>query len=191
MFYGTSLANKNPSWLNTGDHCSWTGVACNAEKKVTSLVLEDLGLTGDYPATLSKLSALTTLTTDGNALAGTISSGICQMSGISIIGDETNCPNDVGDDGCCSGVRLTSPSPYLSHFVAVHSGSSNCASITGPESKVCTFMENKANHAGIFIDYPNPFPYSQWLEVSHIINRCCSEHNLGVFFLNVLFYYRQ
>ena len=168
VFYGTSLATKNPAWLNTGDHCSWTGVACNAEKKVTSLVLEDLGLTGDYPATLSKLSALTTLTTDGNALDGTISSGICQMSGISIIGDETNCPNEVGITGCCTAVRLTDPSPYLNGIIANELGSSDCGNIAlSSDANVCSFMKDDDNHY-IFGDdqYSNSFPYESWLKVS-------------------------
>ena len=70
-------------------------------------MLEDLNLTGDYPSTLNKLSALAALTTDGNGLTGTISEPICGMSGIQIVGDETNCPNDVGTSGCCSAVIIT------------------------------------------------------------------------------------
>ena len=92
----------NPTWLNTGDHCAWSGVTCSSDKKVTALVLEGLGLAGSYPATLNNLSALTGLTTDGNVLTGTISNDICSISNIQIVGDETNCPNAVGTAGCCT-----------------------------------------------------------------------------------------
>ena len=169
IFYGTSLVTVNPTWLNTGDHCAWSGVTCNSDsKKVTALVFEDFGLSGSYPATLNNLSALTALTTDGNVLTGTISNDICSISNIQIDGDETNCPNDVGTSGCCAAVRLTNPSPYLDNFVAVHSGSSNCDSLVGSESNVCTFMKSKANHADIFSAYPDGFPYDAWLEVSGV-----------------------
>ena len=97
VFYGTSLNNVNPSWLSSSDHCSWSGVTCNAEQKVTSLDFEDLGLTGAYPSTLNNLSDLTTLTTEGNNLTGAISSDICSISGIQILADPANCVIE----GCC------------------------------------------------------------------------------------------
>ena len=57
-------------------------------------MLEDLSLPGDYPSTLKKLSALAGLTrTDGIGLTGEISTPICNVSGIQIVGDKTNCPN--------------------------------------------------------------------------------------------------
>ena len=165
VFYGTSLNQVSPGWLGNGDHCGWTGVTCDgSNKKVTSLVMEDLNLTGDYPSTLNKLSALTALTTDGNGLTGEISAPICDMSGIQIVGDETNCPNDFDTPGCCTAVKLTSPqSEYLQKFVQVHFGS-DCAFPGG--SDTCEFMMNKFNHGEIFSVYPVEFPYEEWLNVS-------------------------
>ena len=169
VFYGTSLNQVSPGWLDNGDHCGWTGVTCDgSNKKVTSLVMEDLNLTGDYPSTLNKLSALTALTTDGNGLTGEISAPICDMSGIQIVGDETNCPNDVGISGCCSAVRLTDPSPYLDGIVAEELGSSICGDLSSSDSLVCGFMKDDKNHY-IFGDdqYPGSFPYADWLRVSY------------------------
>ena len=164
VFYDTSMSSDYPNWLNTGDHCAWAGVSCNANKQVTSLVLEDLSLTGTYPSTLSKLSALTTLTTDGNKLTTKMSNDICSMPGIQIVADETNCPNDVGTSGCCAAVKLVDPSPYLYMFANSHA---DCDSASPSfESGVCSFMKSNSNHADIFTTYPDGFPYHAWLEVS-------------------------
>jgi hypothetical protein len=168
IFYGTSLETVNPTWLNTGDHCAWSGVTCSSGEEVTSLALNGLGLSGPYPENLNNLSALTDLATDGNVLTGTISNDICSMSNIQIVGDETNCPNNVGTSGCCAAVRLTNPSPYLNEIIASQLGSADCESIAlGSDASVCTFMKSDDNHY-IFGDdqYPDSFPYENWLKVS-------------------------
>ena len=127
-------------------------------------------MTGPFPDSLNKLSDLVALTTDGNSLTGTISTDICSMAGIVITGDETNCPNDVGQSGCCAAVRLTNPSPYLNEIVASELGSSDCGDagiLSTSDSQVCTFMKSDDNHY-IFGDdqYPGSFPYEDWLRVS-------------------------
>ncbi len=104
IFYSTTLENIIPGWINVGDHCSWTGVTCNSDEEVTSLHLENLGLSGAYPSVLSELGSLADLVTSGNALNGTISYDICNMNNIVIMGDEGNCPNAVGTQGCCDTV---------------------------------------------------------------------------------------
>jgi hypothetical protein len=111
VFYGTSLNTVNPTWLSSSDHCSWSGVTCDSDEKVKSLVLNDLGLAGAYPASLNNLSALHTLTTDGNFLTGPISTDVCSKTGIVITGDELNCVQSV--PGCCANVRLV-PSSHVS-----------------------------------------------------------------------------
>jgi hypothetical protein len=164
IFYDTSMNSDNPTWLTTGDHCTWAGVTCNADKQVTSLVLEDLSLTGTYPSTLNKLSALASLTTNGNKLTTNMSNDICSMPGIQIVADETNCPNNVGTSGCCAAVRLVEPSPYLYMFT---NGHADCDSASPSfESGVCSFMKSNSNHADVFTTYPDGFPYDAWLEVS-------------------------
>jgi hypothetical protein len=177
VFYGTSLETTNPAWLNAGDHCTWAGVTCNADKQITSLVLEDLGLTGTYPSTLHKLSALTTLATDGNKLTTNMSNDICSMPGIQIVADETNCPNDIGTSGCCAGVRLTDPSPYLDGIIASELGSSTCNELSLSDSHVCSFMKDDDNHY-IFGDdqYPDGFPYKEWLKVSCATSNIYDSH---------------
>ena len=167
IFYDTSMNTDNPTWLTTGDHCTWAGVTCNADKQVTSLVLKDLGLTGTYPSTLNKLSALASLTTNGNKLTTNMSNDIYSMPGIQIVADETNCPNDVGTSGCCAAVRLVEPSPYLDGIIASELGSSTCNELSLSDSHVCSFMKDDDNHY-IFGDdqYPDGFPYGPWLKVS-------------------------
>ena len=172
IYYGTSLQAVDGEWLNTGDHCAWSGITCSAEKKVTTVVIEDFGIEGTFPQSLSKLSELTTLTTDGNSLAGTISDGICNKNNIQIVGDETNCPNNVGTDGCCAAVRLTDPSPYLINLVSseMNIDASDCSLLPDLERNVCNFMKDDENHY-VFGDeqYPDSFPYESWLKV-----RCCN-----------------
>ena len=111
---------------------------------------------------------------------------MCNIDGLSIVGDETNCPNVFGVSGCCDAVRLTSPSPYLDAIVADNSGSSDCTAVTGDESNVCTFMKNKANH-DVFTSYPESFPYGDWLQVSVLIaDGIESPMILSVFLLFIL-----
>ena len=166
IFYGTSLETVNPTWLNTGDHCSWSGVTCNNDEKVTSLALNDLDLTGPFPSNLGKLSALTSLVSTGNSLEGPLAvNDICTSTYIA--GDETNCPNAVDETGCCDVVRMTNPSPYLDRIVESELGTTDCGTLSTSDSSVCNFMRNKASHY-VFDDgqYPAGFPYENWLKVS-------------------------
>ncbi len=167
VFYGTSLETENPAWLDTGDHCSWTGVTCSSQYQVTSLSLNGLGLTGPYPSTLGKLDSLTSLVTIGNDLTGplTVNEDICINSYIA--GDETNCPNAVDESGCCDIVRMTNPSPYIDEIVTTELGSAECSSLSSSDEKVCEYMRNKSNHY-VFEEnqYPTGFPYASWLKVS-------------------------
>ena len=134
-------------------------------------------MTGAYPTTLGNLGEMTSLSTAGNGLTGTIPNDVCSIDGLSIVGDETNCPNAVGINGCCNAVRMTNPSPYLDAIVTSHLGSSDCSSIADYNSNVCTFMRNTANHYVFDVDqYPENFSYDNWLEVSinsvHTYRQC-------------------
>ena len=158
----------SPAWLGVGDHCEWSGVTCNDDLKVTELALGNLGLTGEYPATLGSLSKLNSLSTAGNGFTATIPNDVCSISDLSIVADETNCPNAVDVSGCCDAVRMTNPSPYLDEIVTSKLGSSDCSSMTDHNANVCTFMRNPANHYVFDEDqYPVGFPYENWLEVSN------------------------
>ena len=114
LYYDTSLNTIDPAWLKSSDHCNWSRVTCDSDGKVTSLVLNDMGLTGAYPAFLNNLSALSTLITDGNFLTGPISNDVCSLSGIQITADEANC--DSAPPGCCANVRVV-PSESVSDLL--------------------------------------------------------------------------
>ena len=166
IFFSTSLVTVNPTWLNQGDHCSWSGVTCSNDEKVTSLALNNLDLTGPFPSNLGKLSALTSLVSTGNSLEGPLAvNDICTNTYIA--GDETNCPNAVDETGCCDVVRMTNPSPYLDRIVESELGTTDCGTLSTSDSSVCNFMRNKASHY-VFDDgqYPAGFPYENWLKVS-------------------------
>lgn len=164
---GRMLQVSDFTWQTRDDHCAWTGITCNNKKKVKTLNLDDLSLSGSYPSTLNKLGALRTLSTTGNAMTGSVSAnGICSANNLSISADETNCPNAVDQTGCCDTIRMTSPSPYIDGIVENVLGSSDCDSLSGSESQVCSYMRNKDHHY-IFNDdqYPVGFPYENWLKV--------------------------
>ncbi len=166
IFYTTSLSDDYPTWLNTGDHCEWGGITCNNDtKKVTDITFDGLAISGPYPSNLAHLSELSTLITLRNSLTGLVSTNdIC--SNTDIAADETNCPNDVDEVGCCDVVRITNPSPYIDAIVADELGSSDCDSLSGIDVDVCNYMRNKDNHY-VFDDdqYPAGFPYDDWLRV--------------------------
>jgi hypothetical protein len=77
---GFYKATSGPRWANrtgwlgkAGTECSWSGVTCNlAKTAVTGLVLNDNGLAGSLPASLSKLPGLQTLELEGNSLTGAL-----------------------------------------------------------------------------------------------------------------------
>ena len=165
MFYTTSLETNNPNWLNQADHCYWTGVSCT-NNRVTSLALNDVLISGPYPSDLRDLVEMTSLSLSGNNLIGTVPNNLCSSS-LTLTGDETNCPNDIGVTGCCDNVRLTYPeSGYLSGVVSARFGTSDCVALgaSSEEGEVCTFMKDRGNH-DVFLTYPEGFPYANWLKV--------------------------
>ena len=177
IYYGTSLQSVDSEWLNTGDHCTWSGVTCNENYSVTQLAFNNLDLTGPYPNTLDKLTELTTLSTIGNNLSPGLVSDNNICTNTAIAADETNCPNAVDETGCCDAVRMTSPSPYIDAIVESELSSADCSTFSegSRDSGTCIFMRNKDNHY-VFDDdqYPDGFPYESWLKVRGITVMECN-----------------
>jgi hypothetical protein len=61
------------------DYCNWTGVTCNADQRVTRLLLDDNGLSGTLHENFSDLSELTVL----NLQRANIGSSISEIEGLS------------------------------------------------------------------------------------------------------------
>jgi Leucine-rich repeat (LRR) protein len=88
-------------FLSDGDECSWDGVSCNSDGEVTSLRLDDLGLSGNLPD-LSRLSSLVELDMDSNVLSGSLPSWIGRLQSLEIIDFDSNeltgtIPTEIGN----------------------------------------------------------------------------------------------
>nr|WP_293840334.1 leucine-rich repeat domain-containing protein [uncultured Arsenicibacter sp.] len=78
---GNFWARKS-GWLSNCDPCNgWTGVICTAGR-VTSLELDQNGLTGTLPQSLSALTNLKTLNLKGNRLNGVIPASLALLSNL-------------------------------------------------------------------------------------------------------------
>jgi hypothetical protein len=83
----SSWRNDSGGWslLGNQDHCSWYGVACDGNERVTSLVLRDNGLTGDFVDVgpeFWQLSELQILDLSRNALAGEIPESLANLTSL-------------------------------------------------------------------------------------------------------------
>lgn len=78
---GPNWTNKS-NWLEGCTPCSWYGVSCDGNGRVTGLNLIGNNLTGTLPASLSALSALQSLELGANALTGGIPSGLGSLTGL-------------------------------------------------------------------------------------------------------------
>jgi len=65
--------SKNSKWLNeTEDVCEWSGIRCNTEGHVVSILLNRANLTGSIPSIISELPHLKDLVLSRNSLSGSI-----------------------------------------------------------------------------------------------------------------------
>ena len=76
----------NTGWLTNCDYCTWFGVTCNQDGRVTGLALADNGLTGTIAPEVNDLVSLQTLKLNTNALSGGIPdlSGLSQLSSLEL-----------------------------------------------------------------------------------------------------------
>ncbi|XP_057477613.1 receptor-like kinase TMK4 [Actinidia eriantha] len=66
--------SPTPSGWTGSDYCSWTGVNCDASKRVTDISLASKSLSGSLPSDLNRLSSLKSLSLQGNSLFGSLPS---------------------------------------------------------------------------------------------------------------------
>lgn len=68
------------NWNGSNEYpCNWTGVSCDDQANVTSLILEELQLEGSMDKELSLLTHLQTLSLAGNRISGSIPSELGQL----------------------------------------------------------------------------------------------------------------
>ena len=83
----------------TGDGCTWTGIACNANGRVTKIDIQNNNVIGTLPTSISGLARLTLLFVDGNPkLGGTFPDVFYALSVL----------NSVTASGC----NFTGPMPF-------------------------------------------------------------------------------
>lgn len=80
---GTKWANRAGWGGKAGTECSWYGVTCNtAQTAVIGLSINDNGLKGTLPASLSKLPGLQTLELEGNSLSGALPKDLGRLANL-------------------------------------------------------------------------------------------------------------
>ena len=151
-------------------------MTCSDLFGIEQLALQNNQMSGPFPTDLINFGNLTTFSTAGNSLVGTIPDDVCTKSladELFVTGDSTNCPNDfdasvgVYLEGCCDSI-LIDVDLYLTEFATAILGDSDCANLVGTESNVCSYMTNKANHDIFTNGYPVDFAGDvwSWLKVS-------------------------
>jgi len=161
--------NNNTGWLSSLNHCDWHDIQCEWNM-IRYMDLENNNIIGSFPSDLGEIERFHTLKLAGNKMTGPIADQICEDSlsdRIVLHADSQNCHNnfDYGTGtflpGCCDIIKI-SVEDYLQHFAAGVLGSSDCESLIGVETEVCTYMTNPINH-DIFSDgYPLDFEGDVW-----------------------------
>ena len=77
--------DNNDGWMGRMNVCTWYGVGCDDDGRVTSLSLSDNNLNGPIPADLSVLGDLHTIEMHKNNLSGEIPSSIFDMNSLKIL----------------------------------------------------------------------------------------------------------
>lgn len=79
---GDNWTNKT-NWLGAeGTECSWYGVQCDGDNKVTALDLNQNNLVGSIPSALGDLSTMQFISLGGNQLSGAIPNSIAQLENL-------------------------------------------------------------------------------------------------------------
>jgi Leucine-rich repeat (LRR) protein len=80
--FAFSVKGSTPAWFARANECSWTGLLCNADKKVNNIYLVSQELQGSIPADVGLLTALTMFDLGFNQLFGSLPSSIGLWTGL-------------------------------------------------------------------------------------------------------------
>ena len=86
----TNVQQQYPSWscsidgIPIGDPCEWTGIYCSGSN-ITKFYLQNTGLSGTLPSSLSLLTDMNYLNLAGDAITGTIPSEISNMTKLQLL----------------------------------------------------------------------------------------------------------
>jgi hypothetical protein len=73
---------NNAGWLQTNTPCSWYGVSCGNQERVSSLNLSANQLSGSIPPELGSLGFMVTLNLSANQLSGSIPPELGELAGL-------------------------------------------------------------------------------------------------------------
>lgn len=73
------------SWINRNNICNWTGITCDRNQLVATLVLKYRGLTGTISPHIGNLSSLTFLDLSNNHFSGQIPQELCKLEKLQYI----------------------------------------------------------------------------------------------------------
>ena len=81
FFYATGGEDwaRADGWITTCDPCSWYGVRCDPEGRVSALALPSNNLVGEIPASIAGMDNLSTLSAPGNRLSGSIPAELFEL----------------------------------------------------------------------------------------------------------------
>ena len=72
-------------WLGVKSVCTWAGITCNSEKRVTDVDMEDNGLVGELSTGLGALLDMKSFNAKNNAMTGPIPPSLLGIKGINVV----------------------------------------------------------------------------------------------------------
>jgi serine/threonine protein kinase len=75
------------------NYCEWTGVTCDADEEVISIILESYGMSGTLPDIFTSFTRMHTLDLSGNELSGTLPSSISKLISLETLDLSSNLLN--------------------------------------------------------------------------------------------------
>ena len=147
MYYnnGGGSWTDNEFWLNNQSHCTWSGISCDLNSRVTEVNLPNNNLSGSM-VDISGLSGITSIILDMNSLSGAIPNNVCAISSsIFLQVDDALCEDPGTAVGCCDKVRTGEVT--IDQITASVLGTATCGDIANSaDVSACQWMEEELNH---------------------------------------------
>ena len=154
---GGAIWTNSSGWLTNGDHCLlWNGITCDEQymgragylrRNVISLDMSNNNFIGSIYPRISEFKKLKELFLDLNAhYLSPIPDEICELTDLSVTGDEESCNHALTAEGCCDNTRA-SPST-LAQITENVLGNADCnaLSVTADVSTCQWMLQGRAAH---------------------------------------------